>query len=323
MKPRLLRLPAPFAGLWHVQRRPRPLPVHWRPLTGPEGLTSYRRRQDTVLVLSARGLPHQLWRCRQGEHIYVPALLEDLARQELAHFHEERQRPPAPRDLPPPLHARCRLAARPLLLLVLWHGLRAGWCPLPDGLPLPALWEQAGALDNVRLRVYGEWQRLFTALTLHADAGHLLGNVLLGGIMLPLLARLTGPGRALLLTILGGGLGNGLTVLLRRQFVLSLGFSTALFAAVGALAGYMVLHHESKRYLPLVAGVGILAMWGMGEGNVDYLAHVCGLAAGMVLGLWEALRGARRWPGLPQWPAALLALALPVLAWWQAFRLLG
>ena len=57
-----------------------------------------------------------------------------------------------------------------MLLLVLWHGLRSGWWPLPDGLPLPMGWEQAGALDNVRLRIYGEWQRLFTALTLHADA---------------------------------------------------------------------------------------------------------------------------------------------------------
>ena len=149
---------------------------------------------------------------------------------------------------------------------------------------------------------------------------HLGGNVLLGGIMLPLLARLAGPGRALLLTVLGGGLGNLLTVALRREFVLSQGFSTAVFAAIGALAGYMVLHHESKRYLPLAAGVGILAMWGMGEGNVDYLAHICGLVAGMALGFWEALRTRRRWPGLPQWLSALLALLLPVLAWIQVFQ---
>ena len=320
MKPRLLRLPAPFAGYWHVQRRPRPLPPHWRSLTGSGGITSYSQRQEMILVLSARGLPHQLWRFRQKEYLYVPALLEGLARQELQHFHAEKQRPPAPRGLPPALHARCWLAALPLLLLILWHGLRSGWWPLPEGLPPPESWEQAGALDNVRLRVYGEWQRLFTALTLHADAAHLAGNILLGGIMLPLLARLTGPGRALLLTMLGGGLGNLLTVVLRREFVLSLGFSTAVFAAIGALAGFMVLHHEGKRHLPLVAGVGILAMWGMGEGNVDYLAHICGLAAGTALGLWEALRSARRWPGLPQWLSALLALMLPVLAWMRAFQ---
>ena len=127
-------------------------------------------------------------------------------------------------------------------------------------------------------------------------------------------------GGSALLTVLGGGLGNLLTVALRREFVLSLGFSTAVFAAIGALAGYMVLHHESKRYLPLAAGVVILAMWGMGEGNVDYLAHICGLVAGMALGFWEALRTRRRWPGLPQWLSALLALLLPVLAWIQAFQ---
>ena len=53
MKPRLLRLPAPFAGYWHAQRRPRPLPFHWRSLTGPEGITSYSQRQEMILVLSA------------------------------------------------------------------------------------------------------------------------------------------------------------------------------------------------------------------------------------------------------------------------------
>ena len=122
------------------------------------------------------------------------------------------------------------------------------------------------------------------------------------------------------LGLANGGLGNLLTVVLRREFVLSLGFSTAVFAAIGALAGYMVLHHESKRYLPLAAGVGILAMWGMGEGNVDYLAHICGLAAGTALGFGEALRTRRGWPALPQWLSALLALAVPALAWMRAFH---
>ena len=90
-----------------------------------------------ILVLSACGLPHQLWRFRQKEYLYVPALLEGLARQELQHFHAEKQRPPAPRGLPPALHARCWLAALPLLLLILWHGLRSGWaascCPCWPG----------------------------------------------------------------------------------------------------------------------------------------------------------------------------------------------
>ena len=101
MKPRLLRLPAPFAGYWYAQRRPRPLPFHWRSLTGPEGITSYSQRQEMILVLSACGLPHQLWRFRQKEYIYVPALLEGLARQELQHFHAEKQRPPAPPSAKP------------------------------------------------------------------------------------------------------------------------------------------------------------------------------------------------------------------------------
>lgn len=53
--------------------------------------------------------------------------------------------------------------------------------------------------------------------------------------------------------------------------------------------------------------------------NTDYAAHVAGLVCGLALGLAEGWRLRRGWPALPQIPAGLLALALPVLAWWWAF----
>ena len=131
------------------------------------------------------------------------------------------------------------------------------WPPVPDFLPPPQTWFNAGVLDNVLVRVYGQFYRLATALTLHADLRHLWGNIAFGALFLTLLARLTGVGRAVWLTLIGGILGNGLTVLFRPRAVTSLGFSTALFAAVGVLAGMMAGRQTQRRkaILPIAAGV--------------------------------------------------------------------
>ena len=314
-------LPTPAGGRpqrrhWRV--RPAFLPPFWRNITGASGITSYRQRRDWRLVLSACGIPHRLAQFNGREYLYVPPLLEGRARAELTGFDAERRRPPAPE---PPSYPHWRLAGAFLLPLLVWHGMRVGWWPAPGQLPPPRLWLAAGALDTLQVRLHGEWYRVLTALTLHADAAHLCGNLAFGAIFLALLARAAGLGRALWLTILGGGLGNALAVLLRREPVESIGFSTALFACVGALSGLMAMRGAGRRemVLPVAAGAGLLAMLGTEGERTDYLAHVAGLAAGLALGMWEGLRQKRKWPAPPQWFWATLAIGLPVLAWWRAF----
>ena len=74
-----------------------------------------------------------------------------------------------------------------------------------------------------------------TALTLHADAGHAVGNAVLGGLLLALLARALGPGMAAILLIVAGASGTFLAAeLVRREFI-SVGASTAVFGALGSL----------------------------------------------------------------------------------------
>lgn len=199
--------------------------------------------------------------------------------------------------------------------------MRVGWWPAPEQLPPPRLWLAAGALDTLAVRLHHEWYRAVTALTLHADAAHLCGNIAFGALFLALLARGAGLGRALWLMLLGGSLGNALAVLLRREPVESIGFSTALFACVGALSGLMALRGAGRRemLLPVAAGAGLLAMLGTEGERTDYLAHVAGLVAGLALGMWEGLRQKRKWPTLPQWLWATLAILLPVVAWRLAF----
>ena len=92
---------------------------------------------------------------------------------------------------------------------------------------------------------------------------------------------------------------------------------------LGALTALGIFWHrvgaqERKRAL-LAAGAALLAMLGTEGENTDYAAHVAGLVCGLALGLAEGWRLRRGWPALPQIPAGLLALALPVLAWWWAF----
>lgn len=308
---------------WALRRRPHALPPFWRNITGPGGINDYAQRRDWQLVLNACGIPYVLSTFRKREYIYVPPLLEQHALKELGGFEAELAQVQTPRPLP--VHAHGVWAALFLLPLILWHGWRFGWWPAPGFLPPPGTWLDAGALDTVLLRVYGQAYRLATALTLHADLPHLWSNVAVGALFLPLLARVIGVGRALWLTMLGGILGNALAALLRPQATLSIGFSTALFATVGILAGFMACreHQRRKAMLPVAAGAALLAMLGTGGENTDYAAHVCGLLCGLVLGICEAWRLRRGWPALPQTAAALLASAVPVLAWCWAFAARG
>ena len=66
--------------------------------------------------------------------------------------------------------------------------------------------------------------------------------------------------------------------------------------------------------------MALVSMLGTGDEDVDYLAHCCGFGAGFLLGMLEGAqrRFAPAWQ-LPQTVAWLLALLLPLLAWWRAF----
>lgn len=310
-------------GRWLIRRRPNSLSRYWRNISRTGGADSYTRFRDSLLVLNARNIPHKTISLSGREHIYVPPLLEGIALAELTEFSAESHKAvPAP----PPLrvYRHSALAALFLLPLLVWHGWRVGWWPAPLFLPPPDAWAPAGMLDNVLVRIYDQYYRLATALTLHVSLTHVWGNVAFGALFLSLLARLTGIGRALWLAVAGGIAGNALTVVLRPRAVTSMGFSTALFAAVGALAGFMAMHSGQRRKaaLPVAAAVAILAMLGTEGENTDYAAHIAGLYGGLVLGAWEAWRTQKRWPALPQLPAGALAAALLVGAWYWAFVVL-
>lgn len=174
-----------------------------------------------------------------------------------------------------------------------------------------------GGLLSDRVLSAGEWWRIITALTLHADLAHLVSNLVAGMAVTFALGQWTGTGNALLITLGSGALGNVLTLLLRTSSpILSLGASTAVFGALGALSAMPGLLHGRRRWLPLATGIVILGLYGAGEARTDVLAHVCGFIAGWGIGRLRVRFARRVSPhAIHESTRLLLACLGPILAW--------
>ena len=163
-------------------------------------------------------------------------------------------------------------------------------------------WQQAdptlvdrAASSSTGLIGRGEYWRPFTALFLHADVPHLVGNLVSGTIFGTLLARMIGAWRAWFLILVSGTLGNATTSLVTwPEAFLSIGASTAVFGALGILSGlaFAATIRSSPRLpwaktaAPLIAGVVLLGWLGGGgvNSNTDVLGHVFGFGSGLVAG---------------------------------------
>ena len=268
---------------------------------------------DWSLVLSAVGIDQQL-DSRTG---VILTRKRDAAQamQEIQAFREEnRYWPPPPTVVRPAV----RTGNPPTLLmfggLIIFYWLTGPW--VKDN-----PWFEAGAVQSPAILELGEWWRLITALTLHADQMHLVGNCVIGGVIVHLLCKAVGYGMGWLVLLLAAMTGNFFNIILRDTPHYSVGFSTAVFAAVGILCGRQFNNSAStmirQLLLPLGAGVGLLAMLGSEGERTDLGAHLFGLVSGLLYGFFLQrtdldLLGSRR--GL-QLGFFLLALFLIVFSW--------
>ncbi len=93
--------------------------------------------------------------------------------------------------------------------------------------------------------------------------------------------------------VLAAATGNAVNTFLLESTHRSVGASTAVFAALGIVAGYvwfgklMAQDRWSNRYGPVVGGLALLMYTGTGGPNTDVGAHLlgfmCGFAAGWIL----------------------------------------
>jgi membrane associated rhomboid family serine protease len=168
----------------------------------------------------------------------------------------------------------------------------------------------AGAASAAKIAA-GEVWRTVTALTLHANPAHILGNVVAAAVFVTAVGRLVGPGVAAWLVLLAGAGGNAVNAVLRGAPHQSVGASTAIFGAIGILGGLGFARpreHPGPRrrvWIPGAGSLALLAMLGAGE-EADISAHLFGLVVGLPLG-FAAARLAGRPPG--RWVQGALAVA--------------
>lgn len=258
---------------------------------------------ERSLVLDAVGVAHRLEPSADGRWTLLVAD-EDAPAAEAAlaaWAAENARRAPAPE----PDYGPSRVPAGAALALLAFTAFAL--------LDPATAWVERGGADAARM-VSGEWWRAATALTLHADAGHAAGNAVALGLFLWALARRLGPAPATWLALTAGLAGNVATALVARGGHVSVGASTAVFGALGALAA---LHAPRGRaWLALASGAALLGFLGTGARS-DLLAHLFGFAAGVAQGL--ALRRAAPPRRSPAQPILALAAAVPLaLAWWRA-----
>lgn len=145
----------------------------------------------------------------------------------------------------------------------------------------------------------GQWWRPFTALFLHADFGHLLGNAVLGAGLFLLVASSVGPWTGGALILASGTLGNVLSAWTHYPAPFqSMGSSTAVFGALGILVGLgnfrawnsPARHKAGGVMIPLGAGIILLGWFGAGAPPTDVLSHLLGFVVGGILGWTTAGR---------------------------------
>ena len=245
---------------------------------------------ERALVILAMGLACQIEKEAAGDAYVLLAEPAELARirGELA-LYEQEQALPLPVVVPA---VEYDAGALPTALWVL-SLCGVFWLQRDH----PALVAQ-GVSSAQGLMEDGEWWRPFTALFLHADRMHLLSNVASGVLFGTWVCRSLGPWLGWALILAAGTLGNTLNAASRLDTAFSsLGASTAVFGALGILTGvaiYQVTRDhpgpKSFRYLvPLGGGLVLLSWLGVGsDPRTDVTGHVCGFAAGILLGVAAA-----------------------------------
>lgn len=144
----------------------------------------------------------------------------------------------------------------------------------------------------------GEWWRPLTALFLHADAEHLMGNIMIGGFFCLMVATAFGRWKGWGLILFSGYLGNLLNAWLHAPGPFhSLGASTATFGALGLVVGHGIVGvlrshrmRDLKRILvPLGVGLGLFGWFGIGGADTDVSAHLLGAGCGVLLGIFVSI----------------------------------
>jgi membrane associated rhomboid family serine protease len=278
---------------------------------------SRSRAEEQALVLASAGIAYRLVE-RDGTFALLVAARDAAAANEaLAAFDADS----APEALPPAPDLGPSALGIGFAVVLAAFFVVAG----PGEAATPSVWFRVGSASSELIR-HGQWWRAVTMLTLHGDLLHIASNVVASLLFVSAVGRWLGTGLGALVTLVAAAAANVLVALSHGTPSVSVGASTATFAALGILAGLQLVRRvrggaRSWRawLLPIGAGLALYAMTGASR-EVDWRAHLFGLGVGALAGAGVALSGVRAPGRLAQ--AALGTLALSALAgcWVLALR---
>jgi rhomboid protease GluP len=271
--------------------------------------------QEWALVLDSQDIPNQIRRTPEGDWtLFVDLPFADRARAALQAYYEENAPEIQVADVPE--YGRTWFALVVAGLLIVFFFITTPWSS-GNG------WLGAGAADGGLIKG-GAWWRTVTALTLHIDITHVLSNAAALALFGTAVFVSFGPGLGFWLILASGAVGNLINALAHPAAHSGVGASTAVFGAVGILAGAQFARHRwhgrpGSMWSPILAALLLFALLGTSE-YADVLAHVWGLGVGLGLGL-VAGRVVTEVPGRwAQWVLAGAAGCAVVGCWWLALR---
>ena len=277
---------------------------------------------ERALVLQSAGIEYEILKAEDEYVLVVAARDADRAAVELdAYARESHDWSPTFAPLPVRTGGWCGVfayAAVLLLIAVLQHhyAFSLDWF--------------ASGKTNAGLVRQGELWRTVTALSLHLNVGHLVANLIIGGLFGLFTGRLLGSGLAWASILVAGALGNAMNAWVQPVNHSAVGASTAVFGALGILSSYSWKQRRGiedgwiRRWTPVVGGVLLLAYTGTGGERTDIIAHVTGFVSGLLLGgLYSAMGHRIYMKARSQFVLGLTALALLAFCWLLALQAHG
>lgn len=262
----------------------------------PEGLveagvfSTAAEAMEHGLVILAAGHAYWLFESPDGHRLLVEADAAARVRHHLSAYRRESQGWP-----PPPISDPWAGSHAEILTPLLWAAVVLALFHFSGRHPE---WIDAGALGADAIFSHGEVWRAGTALFLHADAAHVISNALSGILVFTAVLTTIGRARGWLLITIGGLAGNlAVAAINYPGDYRAVGASTAIFAGIGLLTGRALRvvvrsrhpHRWRSLFVPLAAGLTVLALYGAGGVRVDVGAHLTGFSAGLLAGFIAAL----------------------------------
>lgn len=177
-----------------------------------------------------------------------------------------------------------------------------------------------GGLFGPLVILEGEIWRLVSAMFLHGGIEHILMNMLSLFIVGRSLEMFFSKTSYLIIYFISAFLGSLISIYFHPVTV-GIGASGAIFGLFGALIGFVLVHRKRMQddFMEFMKSFGLLLLLNLGIGllfpSVDLSAHIGGLVAGIIGGIFVALHPKNIWIylGLMLFVIYLFYSYLPIL----------